>query len=193
MEPAIIFILSSIIGIFPFKKILARFFLYKDCFSKNYEAKTNYEVWGEMSFLLPIFDFFSAPLLYICLRCFNLELFMCVSAIIMIIIWRLNVLCQPFQGRGISLCLGIFFIMNPGLFKITSLFFVCLLILSRYQSIAGFTTGLAILPFSVSTGVFHGPMQILLILCSILLLTSYKKAAVSILFNTFPHLSRQDE
>ncbi|KUO52190.1 MAG: hypothetical protein APF76_03900 [Desulfitibacter sp. BRH_c19] len=190
MDIVISIVVALVIGILPLKKLFAfYFFSYEDLYMKHYDLKKCYDIWGHISYILPLLDFLKGPMLYYVLKILNIQASPLV-AIILIVLWKVNPLKDFFLGRGMSFFMGISLIINIEIFRLVILIYLSLLILSRYQSIASFLTGILATPVVFLNTSFTLIELTVVIICSGLVLISYKSSFYQIFNKRFFHLSQ---
>jgi len=189
MDLAISVLIAMGIGIIPIKKIFTDIFFHPTDISMNYyEFKKCYAVWKYRSYFLPVLDFLKAPALYYILNLLELQSYLLLAISIIIVLWLINPLNDLFYGRGMSIFLGVFLVVNIEIFKIIALIYVSLLLLSRYQAVGSFLTGIAVIPMLIY-GMEHSLFElILVILFSCTVIYSYKSSFYQILNKRFFHI-----
>lgn len=189
MEIILSVIVSLVIGVLPLKKILALcLFSYKNIYMEHYEFKKCYDIWGNLSYILPIMDFLKGPTLYYILKIINIQPSP-LAAILLVVLWKVNPLKDSFKGKGMSVLLGVSLVINIDIFKLLVLMYLSLLILSRYQGIAGFVTAIVATPMSlINTNCTLIELTIITI-CSCFVLLNYKSSFYQIFSKRFFHLS----
>ncbi|WP_028307245.1 hypothetical protein [Desulfitibacter alkalitolerans] len=189
MDLIISILITLAIGIIPIKKIFTRvFFSHRDLFMDYYDLKKCYGVWGHVSYFLPLLDFLKAPALYYYLNLLDLH-GNTLLIIILIALWLANPLSDLFYGRGMSIFLGIFLVVNMEIFKIIFLIYMSLLLLSRYQSAASFLTGAAAVPIVIYSKSYTLIELFLVAVFSCIVVYHYKGSFYQILNKRFFHLS----
>jgi len=182
------------IGALPIKKIYVSLcFPYKQWFPKNYDLKKCWEMWGEKSLALPALDLIKGPIYIFITNSMNYHGCIIPGVLTLIVIWQINLFNEVFYGRGISLFGGIILITDPVLFKYYLLLYSSLLLITRYQSLAGFITGILIIPLHFLVGSYGFNHTVIILLISLILIINYCQTAYHIFAKNFYHLSSRLE
>jgi len=189
MDLVISILIALAIGLIPIKKIFTDIFFYsKDLSMDNYDFKKCYAIWKCRSYFLPLLDFLKIPFLYYILNLLEFQASLLLAIFIIIVLWITNPLNDLFYGRGMSIFLGAFLVVNIEIFKIMALIYVSLLLLSRYQAVASFLTGIAAIPVLIYGMEYTFFELILVMLFSCTVIYSYKNSFCQILNKRFFHL-----
>lgn len=190
MDLIISFLIAIFIGILPIKKLFTGFFFpHKNLFINYYDLKKCYAIWGNVSFFLPLLDFLKTPILHYSLNLIEIQTNTLLPITIMIVSWIINPLKDLFYGRGMSIFLGLFLVVNLEIFKTVVLIYLSILLLSRYQSAAGYLTGITSVPMVIYNVDCVLMELFLLILFSCTVIYQYKSSFYQILNKRFFHLS----
>lgn len=181
-------LISLVISLFPAKRILLSFFLIgSEKYNMYYNIKSIYNILGMIGYLIPLLDFVKIPLLYISLSYFNMEFLFNYILILVILFWYIINKKELIYNRGVSFFLGMFLILDLSLFQSLLVIYLSLILLTRFQSIAGFITGLLTIPIYLTTNTISLEFTFMII-SSTIILVNYKDAFFQVLDNSFFHL-----